>query len=103
MLECKSLQYLSYHRSDSMSLPSMLCIKVEESGYVHCWKYKAETWTFMLTVDLCNVNQTTIVSICLHPSQNALFWCEKQQSGADDHDEPTYCIYKRQLPDGKIY
>ena len=86
-----------------MSLQSMLCIKVEESGYVHCWKYKAETWTFMLTVDLCNVNQTTIVSICLHPSQNALFWCEKQQSGADDHDEPAYCIYKRQLPDGKIY
>lgn len=55
----------------------------------------------MLTVDLCNVNQTTIVSICLHPSQNALFWCEKQHSGAED--EPTFCIYKRQLPDGMMF
>ncbi|CAC5365349.1 HPS6 [Mytilus coruscus] len=68
---------------------------VEESGYVQCWRYKTEGWTFLLTLDICNVNQTSVVSICLHPSQNALFWCEERKV----EDRTIYCICKRQLPD----
>ncbi|XP_063412305.1 uncharacterized protein LOC134695056 [Mytilus trossulus] len=68
---------------------------VEVSGYVQCWRYKTEGWTFLWVLDICNVNQTSVVSVCLHPSQNTLYWCEERNI----EDRTIYCICKRQLPE----
>lgn len=72
---------------------------IQINGCVQCWKYRTDyTWVFLQRFDICSVIKSEIVSICLHPSQNTLYWCEKQSADISN-ENLTYCICKRQLPD----
>ncbi|KAJ8306381.1 hypothetical protein KUTeg_016926 [Tegillarca granosa] len=72
---------------------------IQINGCVQCWKYRTDyTWVFLQRFDICSASKSEIVSICLHPSQNTLYWCEKQSADIPI-ENLTYCICKRQLPD----
>jgi hypothetical protein len=65
------------------------------------WNYKADNvWKQQTTHRLCQGNLATIVDVCYNVSQNALYWCQRQESETDG--KITYSIFKRVIIEGNF-
>ncbi|XP_069128028.1 BLOC-2 complex member HPS6-like isoform X2 [Argopecten irradians] len=68
---------------------------VLRNGHIQCWKFRSDlTWMLVKRFDLCSVNRSEVTSICLHSSQETLYWCERRP---DITDVANYSIYKRHI------
>nr|XP_022317814.1 uncharacterized protein LOC111121018 [Crassostrea virginica] len=68
---------------------------VQNNGFVQCWKFRADrTWVLEQEFNICNSNRSEVTSVCLHPTYNALFWCEQRMSSSG---QPGYCICTRKV------
>lgn len=66
---------------------------------MQCWKFRADrTWVLEQEFNICNSNRSEVTSVCLHPTYNALFWCEQRMSSSG---QPGYCICTRKVSNSK--
>ncbi|KAL5020730.1 hypothetical protein ScPMuIL_002187, partial [Solemya velum] len=76
---------------------------IHRNGSVQVWKFRSDfSWLLIQKFNLCTTPNTVITDVCLHPSQNAVYWCESNLSSLSN--ATVFCIYKRQLPEdeGKL-
>ncbi|XP_060585847.1 uncharacterized protein LOC132741643 [Ruditapes philippinarum] len=74
-------------------------IIIFQNGVTQFWNYKADlVWKQQTTHRLCQGNLATVVDVCYNVSQNALYWCQRQESEIDG--KITYSIYKRVIIEG---
>ncbi|KAL5020250.1 hypothetical protein ScPMuIL_003142 [Solemya velum] len=84
------------------SIPNVAYI-IHRNGSVQVWKFRSDfSWLLIQKFNLCTTPNTVITDVCLHPSQNAVYWCESNLSSLSN--ATVFCIYKRQLPEdeGKL-
>ncbi|XP_041356712.1 uncharacterized protein LOC121373940 [Gigantopelta aegis] len=69
---------------------------VQQNGHVQCWQYTEYfSWDRLVDFDICNTTGTEVVSVCVHPTHNLMYWCERRTSNLTT---PLYCVCKRSLP-----
>ncbi|XP_070196213.1 BLOC-2 complex member HPS6-like [Littorina saxatilis] len=67
---------------------------VQQNGHVHCWHFTAEfQWSSITEFDLCENKDTEVISMCMHPEHNTLYWCEHRTG-----DQSVYRICSKILP-----
>ncbi|KAK3089939.1 hypothetical protein FSP39_007798 [Pinctada imbricata] len=76
---------------------SNLVYLIQCDGHVRCWKFRSDlTWVHIRNFSLCNDQHTEVISVCLHPTHNALYWCELQNDG--ENGQSLCRVSRRNLP-----
>lgn len=73
---------------------------VQRNGYVQCWKFRADrVWILEQEFNICNSNRSEVTSVCLHPTHNTLYWCEKRTTSSSG--QSVFCICRRKITNGE--
>lgn len=87
------LEVLSYDANQSVYI-------VQQNGYVQCWKFRADRiWILEQEFNICNSNRSEVTSVCLHPTHNTLYWCEKRTTSSSG--QSVFCICRRKITNGE--
>ncbi|XP_053393849.1 uncharacterized protein LOC123525921 isoform X2 [Mercenaria mercenaria] len=80
--------------------PPHAAFVIFRNGITQYWIYKSDhIWKQQTTHRLCHGSLAMVVDVCYNVSQNALYWCQRQESEIDG--KVSFMIYKRQIVEGE--